>query len=121
MLEVLARDAQCLIQAQHVIDVLRQRHVGSPATVYRVLHQLLALGLVRRMDGRDGVTRYEIADPDEPHHHFVDERTGTIQPFRDARLERALHRAADRLGLRLTSHEVTLHGRPRNGGRDAGR
>ena len=116
-IEVLACEAQCLIDAKRVIDVLRERHMGSPATVYRVLQELFALRLVRRLDGHDGVARYEIADPDEHHHHFIDERTGAIHPFLDGPLERALVDAADRLGLQLTSYEVIFHGRRRIDGR----
>jgi len=111
VIEVLARDGQCLIEAQRIIDELRRRNIGSPASVYRVLRELCALGLLHRRDGRDGVARYEIADHDADHHHLIDEQTGAIRPFTDRHLDQALRDAAKRLGVELTTHEVILHGR----------
>ena len=109
VIELLARDGQCLIDAQQIIAELRPRR--SPASVYRILHELLTLGLINRFDGRDGIARYEIVDPDHHHHHFVDEQTGDVHPFTDARLDAAVRETAERLGITISHHEVTLRGR----------
>ena len=115
VIEVLARDGQCLLTAQEIIERVRARGSGSAASVYRIIDQLFGLGLLHRLDGRDGVARYEIADPEHHHHHFVDEATGTVAAFADADLERAIEGAAARLGLELTGHDIVLRGtrRPR--------
>jgi Fur family transcriptional regulator, ferric uptake regulator len=110
VIELLARDGQCLLTAQEVTDRLRARGAGSPATVYRVMDELFELGLLHRMDGRDGVARFEIADPQRHHHHFVDERTGEVHAFADDALEHAIDAVADRLGVELTGHDVVLRG-----------
>ncbi|HUB73788.1 MAG TPA: transcriptional repressor [Solirubrobacteraceae bacterium] len=112
VVELLAREGQCLLSAQEVTDRLRPKGVGSAASVYRVLDELFELGLLHRLDGRDGIARYEIADPERHHHHVVDERSGEVQPFTDERLEEAIAAVGDRLGMRLTSHEVILRGVP---------
>jgi Fur family transcriptional regulator, ferric uptake regulator len=112
VVELLAREGQCLLSAQELTDHLRAQGVGSAASVYRVLDELFELGLLHRLDGRDGVARYEIADPERHHHHVVDERSGEVQPFTDERLEEAIAAVGDRLGMRLTSHEVILRGVP---------
>ena len=70
----------------------------------------IRLGLVHRVDGRDGVARFEIADPERHHHHVVDEATGEVRPFSDESLEHAIAAVGQRLGMRLTSHEVILRG-----------
>jgi Fur family transcriptional regulator, ferric uptake regulator len=110
VVELLAREGQCLLSAQELTDQLRAQGVGSAASVYRVLDELFELGLLHRLDGRDGIARYEIADPERHHHHIVDERSGEVQPFTDERLEAAIAAVGDRLGMRLTSHEVILRG-----------
>jgi Fur family transcriptional regulator, ferric uptake regulator len=110
VVELLAREGQCLLSAQEVTDQLRSSGVGSAASVYRVLDELFELGLLHRLDGRDGIARYEIADPERHHHHVVDERTGEVRPFTDERLEEAIAAVGERLGMRLTSHEVILRG-----------
>lgn len=115
VVELLAGEGQCLLSAAEVTDRLRARGSGSPASVYRVLVELHELGLLHRLDGRDGIARYEIADPDHHHHHVVDERTGEVRPFADDELERVIADVADRLGIDLTGHEVVLRGTPRDG------
>jgi Fur family transcriptional regulator, ferric uptake regulator len=112
VVELLAREGQCLLSAQEITEQLRTRGVGSAASVYRVLDELFELGLLHRLDGRDGIARYEIADPERHHHHIVDEHSGEVQPFADERLEEAIAAVGERLGMRLTSHEVILRGVP---------
>jgi Fur family transcriptional regulator, ferric uptake regulator len=112
VVEFLARDGQCLLSAQEITDGVRARGAGSAASVYRVLDELFELGLLHRVDGRDGVARFEIADPEGHHHHVVDETTGEVRAFSDERLEEAIRAVGDRLGLRLTSHDVILRGVP---------
>jgi Fur family ferric uptake transcriptional regulator len=111
VVELLARDGQCLLSAQEIIDRLRERGTGSPASVYRALDELFELGLLHRLDGRDGIARYEIADPHRHHHHFVDEASGEVRPFTDDALERTIAAVAKRLGVQLTGHDVILRGR----------
>jgi Fur family ferric uptake transcriptional regulator len=110
VIDVLARDGQCLVTAQDITERVRARGTGSAASVYRIIDQLSALGLLHRFDGRDGIARYEIADPDHHHHHFVDEATGDVEAFGDEALEQAIAAVAERLGIELTGHDVVLRG-----------
>ena len=113
-LDVIARDATCLVSVLDLVSAVRnQGGAGSQASVYRVVEQAHRLGLLRRELGADGVVRYEIVLPDLHHHHLVDDTTGTTVPFVDDDLERALAQAARRLGVHMTSHEVRIHGVPR--------
>jgi len=40
------------------------------------------------------------------------EDSGDVVPFEDAELERAISGLGDRLGIRVTSHDVILRARP---------
>jgi Fur family ferric uptake transcriptional regulator len=113
VVELLARDGQCLLSPQEIIERLRPEGAGSPSSVYRALDELHELGLLHRLDARDGSARYEIADPLRHHHHFLDEASGDVRPFTDDALEQAIDAVAERLGVRLTGHDVILRGRPR--------
>lgn len=117
VMELLARDGQCLMSAQEITDRLRAQGSGSAASVYRVIDELFELGLLHRLDGRDGVARFEIADPQRHHHHFVDEKTGDVEAFSDEALEEAIAGVARRLGFELTGHDVVLRGARRSNGR----
>jgi Fur family transcriptional regulator, ferric uptake regulator len=111
VMELLARDGQCLLTVQQITDALRAQQAGSSASVYRIVDELFELGLLHRLDGRDGIARYEIADPERHHHHFVNERTGEVEAFSDDGLERAIEALAERLDLDLSGHDVVLRGR----------
>jgi Fur family ferric uptake transcriptional regulator len=105
----------CLQSAREVADRLRGSRSGvGVATVYRALDLLDELGLVHRLDGHDGITRYEPADPSgDHHHHVVCESCGRIARFEDRDLERAIRRIAARVEHRIAAHEVVLRGRCR--------
>jgi Fe2+ or Zn2+ uptake regulation protein len=113
VIELLAREGQCLLTPHEIIERLRPARVSSPSSVYRALDELLELGLLHRLDGRDGAARYEIADPLRHHHHFIDEVSGEVRPFTDDELEETIAAVGRRLGVRLTGHDVILRGVPR--------
>jgi Fur family transcriptional regulator, ferric uptake regulator len=103
---------RCCLSAPEVLDGLRAegRSVGI-ASVYRALDQLAELGLVRRIDLGEGVTRFEPAHLDgEHHHHLVCGSCGKVDTFDDPALERAITQVAGSHGYALGEHEVVLHG-----------
>jgi Fur family ferric uptake transcriptional regulator len=104
---------ECARSAQEIEDALREgdRRVGR-ATVYRVLDELVALGLLGKVEIGDGVTRFESVYPDgaDHHHHFVCTNCGTLIPFVDDELERAIRKVSRREGFELEAHEITLRG-----------
>lgn len=114
VVELLAREGQCLLTPQEITDRLRSHGTASATSVYRILDELFELGVLHRLDGRDGIARYEIADPEHHHHHFVDERTGNVEAFTDEALERAIDAVAARIGIELTGHDVVLRGTRRS-------
>lgn len=110
VIRVLAGEG-CVLSAHDIVDRLRDH--GGPganlATVYRTLDTLRALQLVHRLDPGDGTARYERAQPGGDHHHHVLFQDGSIEPFHDDALEDAIHALAERLGVRLTGHDIVLH------------
>jgi Fur family transcriptional regulator, ferric uptake regulator len=73
-----------------------------------ILQELLELDLVNRLDGRDGVSRYEIADPAAPTPPLLRRSDRRDHPFHDGQLDDAIHNTAERLGVNLTSHEIIV-------------
>lgn len=111
VVDLLARQ-DCCLTAREISDLLHQEGttVGI-ASVYRALEALDDLRLVQRLDAGEGVARFEAADPSgEHHHHVVCDRCGTVAPFEDAALERAIERVAARLDYAVAGHDVVLHG-----------
>jgi len=111
VVDYLARQ-ECCRSAQEIHDGIRSSggEVGV-ASVYRALDTLVELDLVQRVDIGDGIARFEPAhDGPHHHHHLVCDDCGKVEPFTDAPLERALERAAGRLGYELEQHDVVLRG-----------
>ena len=111
LLELMA-DQRCALSAFEIEDRLAAgpRKV-SRASIYRILEELEAVGLVGRVDIGDGITRYEpVGRGQGHHHHLVCDRCGSLEPFTDAGLERAVARVAQRVPLEVSEHEIVLHG-----------
>jgi Fur family transcriptional regulator, ferric uptake regulator len=102
----------CALSAYEIEDALRADGRGvARASVYRVLDELVGLGLVTRVDVGQGSTRYEATRPDgHHHHHMVCDRCGEVLPFEDPDLERSIQRLTQRVPFSVEEHEVVLHG-----------
>jgi len=107
-------DAQpCALSAYDIEQALRDTgdRAVARASVYRILDELEELKLVSRIDVGQGITRYEPIRPGGHHHHMVCDACGTIVPFADDALERAIDRLAKRVTFAVDEHEIVLHGR----------
>jgi Fur family ferric uptake transcriptional regulator len=105
-------DQQCALSAIEIEDALlaRKREV-SRASVYRVMDELEEIGLVQRVEIGQGMVRYEpVREGPGHHHHLVCDHCGRLEPFTDDGLERAIRRLSDRLPLRVSEHEIVIHG-----------
>ena len=105
----------CALSAIEIEDALRDRSQGartvSRASIYRILDELEALGLVSRLEVGQATVRFEaIREGSGHHHHLVCDHCGTLTPFTDAELERTIQHVAQRVPLAVSEHEIVLHG-----------
>ena len=77
------------------------------ATVYRVLTQFEAAGIVSRHNFDDGHSVYELAS-EEHHDHMVDVDTGKVLEFVNESIEALQHEIAEEHGYELVDHELVL-------------
>ena len=82
------------------------------ATVYRVLTQFQAAGIVDRHNFDDGHAVYELADQ-EHHDHMVDIDTGTVTEFLNEDIETLQREIVEAHGYQLVDHELVLYVRKR--------
>lgn len=109
VIELLA-DQPCALSAVEIEDALKAaRRPTARASIYRTLELLAEHGLVERVEVGDGQARFERAG-DHHHHHLVCERCGRLVAFDDPGLERAIDDLSDRLGVRISGHDVLLRG-----------
>ncbi|MHB1539416.1 MAG: Fur family transcriptional regulator [Solirubrobacteraceae bacterium] len=103
---------RCALSAAEIEELLRdERSRVSRASIYRVLDELERLRLVQRVETGQAMVRYErVCDFEEHHHHLVCDSCGTVMPFSDPALERAIASVSERVPLAVSEHEIVLHG-----------
>lgn len=79
------------------------------ATVYRVLTQFEAAGLVNRHHFEGGQAVFELASEDH-HDHMVCMKTGRVLEFFDEVIERRQRELAELYNFRITDHSLILYG-----------
>ncbi|MBY4677370.1 ferric iron uptake transcriptional regulator [Marinobacterium arenosum] len=84
------------------------------ATVYRVLTQFEAAGLVSRHHFEGGHSVFELAR-DEQHDHIVCVRCGKVREFSDPMLKQRQDEIAEQLGFTITDRTLYLYGLCKDG------
>jgi Fur family transcriptional regulator, ferric uptake regulator len=82
------------------------------ATVYRVLTQFEAAGLVQKHNFEGGQAVYEL-DRGKHHDHMVDIDSGRVIEFFSEEIERLQHEIAERHGFVIEDHSLVLYVRPK--------
>ncbi|MDH3622170.1 MAG: ferric iron uptake transcriptional regulator [Gammaproteobacteria bacterium] len=83
------------------------------ATVYRVLTQFEAAGLVTRHNFEGGHSVFELDDGDH-HDHMVCVETGDVVEFVSEEIERLQHEIAEKYGYELIDHSLVLYVKNKN-------
>ena len=78
------------------------------ATVYRVLTQFEAAGLVTRHNFEGGHSIFEL-DDGEHHDHMVVVESGEVVEFMSEEIEKIQHEIADKHGFELLDHSLVLY------------
>ena len=82
------------------------------ATVYRVLSQFEAAGLVAKHNFESGQAFYEL-DSGEHHDHMVCVETGKVIEFVSEEIEAAQKKIAEAHGYDIEDHSLVIYVRPR--------
>jgi Fur family ferric uptake transcriptional regulator len=88
------------------------------ATVYRVLTQFEAAGLVLKHNFEGGQAVYEL-DHGQHHDHMVDVESGKVIEFTSPEIELLQKQIADRHGYVIEDHSLVLYVRPKKAGKPA--
>lgn len=82
------------------------------ATVYRVLNQFEAAGLVSKHNFESGQAYYEL-DSGEHHDHMVCLETGKVVEFVSEEIEEIQKRIAEKHGYEIEDHSLVIYVRPK--------
>ncbi len=115
ILEILENASNRHLSAEDIYrDLLDSGEEIGLATVYRVLTQFEAAGLVTRHNFEGGHSVFEL-DDGEHHDHMVCVETGEVIEFTSDEIERLQHEIAEEYGFELLDHSLVLYVR-RDGG-----
>jgi Fur family transcriptional regulator, ferric uptake regulator len=82
------------------------------ATIYRSMHLLESMGMVKRFDLGDGVARYELLEEgdDGHHHHLVCTRCAGVVEIDECGMQGLERRIATRNGFAGVTHRLEFFG-----------
>ena len=84
------------------------------ATVYRVLNQFEAAGLVVKHNFEGGQAYYEL-DSGDHHDHMVCVETGKVTEFVNAEIEKLQAEIVAKHGYEIVDHSLVIYVRPKQG------
>jgi Fur family ferric uptake transcriptional regulator len=117
ILEVLEREPARHLTAE---DIYRSLMEGGDdiglATVYRVLTQFEAAGLVLKHHFEGGQAVFEL-DRGKHHDHMICVDTGKVIEFTSEEIERLQHEIAEKHGYVIEDHSLVLYVRPKRKGK----
>jgi Fur family ferric uptake transcriptional regulator len=109
ILEILENASNRHLSAEDIYkELLDSGEEIGLATVYRVLTQFEAAGLVTRHNFEGGHSVFEL-DDGEHHDHMVCVETGEVIEFTSQEIERLQHEVAERHGFELLDHSLVLY------------
>jgi len=110
ILEILEENKMRHVSAEDVYRALleMEEEVGL-ATVYRVLTQFEAAGLVTRHHFEGGHSLFEL-NVGEHHDHLMCVQCGCVDEFIDETIEERQRLVAERAGYKMTDHSLCIYG-----------
>lgn len=93
-------------------ELMQQGDDLGLATVYRVLHQFEAAGLVVKHNFEGGQAYYEL-DSGQHHDHMVCVETGKVTEFVNAEIEKLQARIVAEHGYEIVDHSLVIYVRPK--------
>lgn len=110
ILELLENATDHHLSAEDIYKtLLAQGEDVGLATVYRVLTQFEAAGIIERHHFENNHSVFEIMQEDH-HDHIVCQSCGRVMEFTNPVIEAEQHRVAAELGFELTGHSLNLYG-----------
>ncbi len=98
------------LSADEIYQLLKKTHKNfSIATIYRVLSQFEAVGLINRRNFKDAHSVYELNEGNH-HDHLICIACGYIEEFFDEGIEQRMSILSEKTGFTTTPHNLNIYG-----------
>jgi len=92
-------------------QLIRQGENVSPSTIYRTLHVMVNLGLLRELELANGKKSYELSNPYAgDHHHLVCVQCGAVVEFEEDMASEVAYDQAETQGYSVLDCQLTIYG-----------
>ena len=110
ILEILEKSSEPHLSAEDIYRILleSEEEIGL-ATIYRVLTQFEAAGLVIRHHFEGGQAVFEL-ERGKHHDHLICIKCGKIVEFVNSAIEEQQQKIAEREGFKITDHSLIIYG-----------
>jgi len=110
ILEILRQHPHPMTNRQILAALPRNR--CDLATIYRAMHLLEEMGMVKRFDFGDGASRFELVreGDDGHHHHLICTRCAEVVEIDECFLREIESRIAARNGFKAVTHKLEFFG-----------
>lgn len=96
------------LDAGHLAEHLTKEGIDR-VTVFRILKSFVDKGLIRKLEFREGKTRYELNNDD--HHHFVCSDCGKVEDIgKDTIMKDYIEKIEDKYGFKVSEHALEFFG-----------
>ncbi|MFY7697627.1 MAG: ferric iron uptake transcriptional regulator [Legionella sp.] len=110
ILQILEQSTSHHLSAENIYKaLLAMGEDVALATVYRVLAQFEAVGLINRHNFEGGYSVYELSQV-EHHDHLVCIQCGRVEEFVDEIIETRQQMIAERVQFKMTGHALNIYG-----------
>lgn len=112
------------VRVLHILEQSKDHHLSAEdvykgllemgedvglATVYRVLTQFEAAGIVHRHNFEGGYSVFELTKEDH-HDHLVCLKCGRVEEFFDEIIEQRQQKIAEKAGFKMSAHALNIYG-----------
>ena len=97
------------LSAEELHETLKENRI-SLSTVYRTLHLMVSIGIVRELELAEGHKHYELSRPSRDHHHLVCLNCNQTLEFAESFITALGEKTAESAGYQVLDCQLTLYG-----------
>ncbi len=96
------------VDSQYLIDELSETLGVDRVTIFRILNALTEKDIIRKLEFREGKSRYELNLED--HHHVICEKCGKIEDVSGCNIKGLEEEIGKKTGFRVKRHSLEFFG-----------